>query len=363
MTVSRPPRFGTVVVVRCMSISCARPIAVRMAPWGVTADGPVGPPTAPHRPGPHPIVDRTQRGTSQPLRCARPVVRPDPDPRTIVRPRSARPSSGRHDVCPVGGKPRAGGAKNAIRSSGPGAVRRAPGRRSGSSWPSRRRSSRPVRSCSTRSSTRAAARRRPTSTSTSCMTTAPARVVPTSGSRSAVRRIACTDDPGPHHWRTGVGYHERWEASLPVGTHAVTFKAENSDHEVVTLAAGTITISPPATPTPKPTPTPVATPAPTPTPTPTPTPPPTEKPTPKPRAQADPDPRAARPHCAEADAPAQAQAPGQACGQARSDQGRRGARRRAVESERGARDAGTDAHAVRIAGRRGRRRPGPRGRR
>ncbi len=99
-------------------------------------------------------------------------------------------------------------------------------------------------------------------------------------------------DPGSHHWRTGVGYNEHWNESLPVGTHAVSFKAENNDHEVVTIAAGTITISPPATPTPKPTATPV--PTPTPTPTATPTAEPTAKPTPKSTAKptATPEPRA-----------------------------------------------------------------------
>ena len=105
-------------------------------------------------------------------------------------------------------------------------------------------------------------------------------------------------DPGSHDWRTGVGYHYHWDRSLPVGTHAVTFKAENNDHERVTLSAGTITISPPATPTPNPTPTPTPTPKPTPTPTPkatlAPTPKPTAEPTAKPTARptAEPTPRA-----------------------------------------------------------------------
>ncbi len=102
-------------------------------------------------------------------------------------------------------------------------------------------------------------------------------------------RSMSRDDPD-HKWKTGVGYHYRWTGTLPVGTLAVSFRAESQRHEVATLAAGTITISPPATPTPKPTPTPVATPTATPTPTPTPTAEPTKKPTPRPTAKPTPTP-------------------------------------------------------------------------
>jgi outer membrane biosynthesis protein TonB len=106
-------------------------------------------------------------------------------------------------------------------------------------------------------------------------------------------RSMSRDDPD-HKWKTGVGYHFSWTDSLPAGTLAISFKAESRNHLIVTLAAGTITISPPSTPTPKPTPTPIPKPTPTPTakptrkPTPKPTPRPT--PTPAPRARTTPKP-------------------------------------------------------------------------
>jgi hypothetical protein len=79
-------------------------------------------------------------------------------------------------------------------------------------------------------------------------------------------------------WGRGVTFS--WSGTLPVGTHTVVITAKAKDKSTATLAAGSVTIGPVATPTPKPTPTP--TPRPTPKPTPAPTPKATPRPTPRP---------------------------------------------------------------------------------
>ena len=72
---------------------------------------------------------------------------------------------------------------------------------------------------------------RPISTCTSPMPTAPAQGGPdvevTIG--NATHRMT-RDDPD-HKWRDGVVYHHRWQDSLPVGTHTVTFQAESQNHQ------------------------------------------------------------------------------------------------------------------------------------
>ncbi|HEV8403601.1 MAG TPA: SH3 domain-containing protein [Candidatus Limnocylindrales bacterium] len=82
-------------------------------------------------------------------------------------------------------------------------------------------------------------------------------------------------------WGKGVTF--TWSGKLPIGTQAVVITARAKDHSEATLAAGSVTIAPVATPTPKPTPTPTPTPKPTAKPTPT--------PTPAPRRTASPTPR------------------------------------------------------------------------
>ncbi len=87
-------------------------------------------------------------------------------------------------------------------------------------------------------------------------------------------------------WKREVRF--RWTGKLPVGTHDVVFAAMSRDRFNDTLAAGTVTISPPPTPKPTPEPTPEPTPKPTAKPTPAPTPEPTPRPTLRPRPSATP---------------------------------------------------------------------------
>jgi hypothetical protein len=77
------------------------------------------------------------------------------------------------------------------------------------------------------------------------------------------------------NWKSGVRF--TWSSSLPVGEHAVEFRAMDRDKFAVELAGPTVVVAVPPTPTPTPTP------KPTPTPTPHPTPPPTPEPTATPR--------------------------------------------------------------------------------
>ncbi len=100
------------------------------------------------------------------------------------------------------------------------------------------------------------------------------------GSRaeSVSARIGSTDQamsrvPGGS-WGQGVTF--RWSGTVAAGTHTVVISARAKDKSTATLGAGSVTISPPATPTPRPTATPKSTPKPTPRPTATP------KPTPRP---------------------------------------------------------------------------------
>jgi hypothetical protein len=100
--------------------------------------------------------------------------------------------------------------------------------------------------------------------------------------------VRMRSDPGKHDWLHGVGYHG--DITLDVGTYAVTFEARSHHHDVVTLAAGSITIALPPTPTPKAVPTPTPTPKATPKPKPKPQPKPEPKAEPTARAQATPKP-------------------------------------------------------------------------
>ncbi len=90
-------------------------------------------------------------------------------------------------------------------------------------------------------------------------------------------------------WGTGVTY--AWSGTLSAGTHTVVISATANDGSQASLAAGTVTIAPVATPTPKPTATPKPTPAPTPRPTPRPTPAPTIEPRTAPSPTPRPTPR------------------------------------------------------------------------
>jgi hypothetical protein len=69
-------------------------------------------------------------------------------------------------------------------------------------------------------------------------------------------------------WRKGVAF--RWSGKLPLGSYAVVIRARSTHRGDVSLGAGTVKISPPATPKPTPKPEPKATPRPTPKPTPKP---------------------------------------------------------------------------------------------
>jgi hypothetical protein len=81
---------------------------------------------------------------------------------------------------------------------------------------------------------------------------------------------------GGSNWKLGVRY--TWSGTLPVGTHAISFEASDSQQSGDTIDAGTVTIT--KAPAPGPTPTPPPRPAPEPTPTATPRP--TQKPAPDP---------------------------------------------------------------------------------
>ena len=90
---------------------------------------------------------------------------------------------------------------------------------------------------------------------------------------SVIARVGTVDKtmtrvPGGD-WRKGVAF--RWSGKLPVGTYAVVIRARSSHRGDASLGAGTVKISPAATPKPTPKPTPRATPRPTPKPTPKPT--------------------------------------------------------------------------------------------